>query len=138
MKTVSFFGRGLAFPFKTNGVGSIDYIEGEQHIEQSLKLLLLTALGERVMRPKLGCKAPKLVFSPGSIQYLRLLENTVADAIKKWEPRVELQSVLAETEASKQNHVLLNISYKVRSSNARNNLVFPFYLGVDFSAGKSL
>jgi len=130
-----FLGRGLAFPLLPDATGGLAYAQGEQHVEQSLKLLLMTALGERVMRPALGCKAPGMVFAPGSVQYLRLLENTVREAVRDWEPRVELQDVAAEAVESAENHIVVNIAYKIRGSNARGNLVFPFYLGIDFGAG---
>jgi phage baseplate assembly protein W len=136
MSNANFLGRGMAFPIQLNGTGGFDYVEGEQHVEQSLKILLMTSLGERVMRPGLGCKAPGMVFAPGSVQYLRLLETTVRESVRDWEPRVELEDVQAEATAGSENHVVVNIAYKIRGSNARGNLVFPFYLGIDFSSGE--
>ena len=135
MSNAKFLGRGWGFPILPNGTGGLSYIEGEAHIEQSLKILLMTALGERVMRPGFGCKAPSFVFAPGSDQYQRLLENSVREAVRNWEPRVELESVLAEAANGAENHIVVNITYKIRSSNARGNLVFPFYLGTDFDTG---
>ena len=135
MSSTNFLGRGWAFPIQPNGTGGLGYQDGDAHVEQSLKILLMTALGERVMRPGLGCKAPDLVFTPGSVQYLRLLETSVREAVRDWEPRVELEDVQAERTAGEENHIVVNIAYKIRSSNARGNLVFPFYLGIDFSSG---
>jgi len=135
MSGSSFLGRGVAFPIQPDGTGGLAYVEGQQHVEQSLKILLMTALGERVMRPGLGCKAPGMVFAPGSVQYLRLLENTVREAVRDWESRVELEDVRAEAVTGAENHVVINIAYKIRGSNARGNLVFPFYLGIEFGSG---
>ncbi len=136
MSSINFLGRGLAFPIQPNGTGGLSYAEGERHVEQSLKIVLMTALGERVMRPELGCKAPRLVFAPGSVQYLRLLETTVREAVRDWEPRVELEDVQAEAASGSENHVVVNIAYKIRGSNTRGNLVFPFYLGIEFGTGE--
>lgn len=130
--SASFLGRGFTFPIQPDGTGGLGYTDGEKHVEQSLRILLMTALGERVMRPGLGCKAPNMVFAPGSVQYLRLLETSIREAIRDWEARVELISVEAEAAAGSENHIVVNIAYKIRSSNARVNLVFPFYLGIDF------
>jgi hypothetical protein len=41
--------------------------------------------------------------------------------------------VTAEVDAEEQNRVTVRIGYKIRGANSRNNLVFPFYLGVDES-----
>jgi hypothetical protein len=87
-------------------------------------------------------EAPRLVFAPGSEQYLRLLEQSVEDAVKEFEPRVDLLEVRAEPElpepgvspesgsaGREEARVTVAIAYRVRRSNTAFNLVFPFYLG---------
>ena len=130
MTDAKFLGRGWIFPIQPDSTGRLGYVSGEDNVEQSLRILLMTAPGERVMRPDFGCKAPDLVFAPGSVQYLRLLENTVREAVRNWEPRVEILDVHAEAIPNDESRVLVNIDYKIRGSNARQNLVFPFYLDV--------
>ena len=70
------------------------------------------------------------MFAPGSVQYLRLLEDTVRDGVLEWEPRVDLLEVRAETLEQDDTQVIVNIDYVVRKSNTQGNLVFPFYLGL--------
>jgi len=125
----SFLGRGWRFPIEPDGSGRLGYVEGEANIEQSLRILLLTSLGERVMRPTFGCAAPRLVFSPGSVQYLRLLETTVRESVRDWEPRVTIEDVSAEALRDDETHVSVSIDYRIRGMNTKFNLVFPFYLG---------
>jgi uncharacterized protein len=125
----SFLGRGWRFPILPDDSGGLGFVEGDENIEQSLRIALLTDLGRRLMRPDFGCKAPRLVFAPGGAQYLRLLETTVREAVRDWEPRVELDDVLAEIRAEDETVVIVSINYRVRRTNTRNNLVFPFYLG---------
>jgi len=98
-------------------------------VEQSVHILLMTALGERVMRSDFGTQTPRLVFSPGSLQCLKLIENTIRDAIRDWEPRIDLNNVLAEAEPSDQSKVTVSVTYTVRQTNTKSNLVFPYYLG---------
>jgi phage baseplate assembly protein W len=129
MKGSDFIGRGWRFPILPDGTGGLGYTEGDDNVEQSLHILLLTNLGERVMRPDFGSKARQMVFAPGSVQYLGLLETTVRDAIRDWEPRVDLEDVIAEADPSDETKVTVSISYRVRRSNTKGNLVFPFYLG---------
>ncbi|MGB5775940.1 MAG: GPW/gp25 family protein [Sedimenticolaceae bacterium] len=123
-----FLGRGWIFPLLPDATGALGYREGEQNIAQSLRILLGTALGERVMRPAFGTRAPRLVFAPGSLRNLRLLEDSIREAITLFEPRVDIEEVAAETEDGAENRVLVNIVYRVRRTNSRENLVFPFYL----------
>jgi hypothetical protein len=124
-----FIGAGWRFPILPDEKGGLGYVDGDDNVEQSLRLLLLTALGERVMRADFGCKAQRLVFAPGSQQYLGLLETTIREAIRDWEPRVDLDEVQAEADPRAENRVTVSISYRVRQTNTSNNLVFPFYLG---------
>jgi phage baseplate assembly protein W len=129
MADANFLGRGWRFPIVPDATGGLGLVEGDANIEQSLRLLLLTELGERIMRASFGCDAPRLVFSPGSVQYLQLLETTVREAVRDWEPRVTLEAVTAEAIAGDETQVTVSIDYRIRSSNTRTNLVFPFYLG---------
>ena len=129
MNGSDFIGRGWRFPILPDAAGGLGYTDGDTNVEQSLHILLLTNLGERVMRPDFGSKTWQMVFAPGSVQYLGLLETTVREAIRDWEPRVELEDVRAEADPSDETRVTVSISYRVRRTNTRNNLVFPFYLG---------
>jgi len=123
-----FLGRGWRFPILPDVTGALGYVEGEPNVEQSLRLLLLTALGERVMRGTFGTSAPQLVFAPGSVQYLGLLETSLREAVSDWEPRIELLEVLAEAQPDRPTTVVVSISYRVLATNTKLNLVFPFYL----------
>jgi phage baseplate assembly protein W len=124
-----FLGNGWRFPLLPDATGTLRYVSGDANVEQSLRILLMTALGERVMRPDFGTEAPRLVFAPGSVQFLRLLETTVRDALRDWEPRVDVLDVLAELDPADETHATVSVSYRVRQSNTKNNLVFPYYLG---------
>lgn len=122
-------GKGWRFPILPDETGSLAYVGNDVNVEQSLRILLLTDLRERVMRADFGCQAPSLVFAPGSVQFLGLLETTVREAIRDWEPRVETESVIAEVDPEDETRITVQIRYVVRQTNTRNNLVFPFYLG---------
>ena len=124
-----FIGRGWRFPILPNDAGRLTFSDGDKNVEQCLRILLLTRLGERVMRPAFGNEAPRLVFSPGSERYLRLIETSIREAVRDWEPRVTLDDVRAEADPVDDVRVTVSISYRVRSTNSRLNLVFPFYLG---------
>ena|SRR5438067_1885824 len=123
-----FTGAGWRFPILPDATGTLGYVAGDQNVEQSLRILLLTELGQRVMRPDFGCKAGRLVFAPGSVQYLGLLETAVREAIRDWEPRIDLEYVRAEADPDDDTRVSVGLGYKVRATNTRYNLVFPFYL----------
>jgi phage baseplate assembly protein W len=128
--TEPFLGTGWRFPILPDEAGRLSYAVGETSIEHCLRALLLTATGERVMRPDLGTKAQESVFAPGSVQNLRELERSITDAVRDFEPRVELSDVLAEADPADESRVTVSIEYRIRRTNTKANLVFPFYLGL--------
>lgn len=123
-----FLGTGWAFPILPDPSGGLRYVTGEASIQDCLLVLLQTAVGERVMRPDFGTTAPSLVFAPGSPANLRTLESSISNAIYAYEPRVELDSVVAEPTPGDESQVVVSVSYRIRRTNTKANLVFPFYL----------
>jgi phage baseplate assembly protein W len=123
-----FLGTGWAFPVLPDPAGGLRYAVGEDSIRDCLLVLLQTATGDRVMRPDFGTTAPTLVFAPGSPANLRMLESSISDAVRSDEPRVELDSVVAEPTPGEENRVVVSVNYRVRRTNTKANLVFPYYL----------
>ncbi len=123
-----FLGAGWAFPVLPDSSGGLRYAADQASIQDCLLVLLQTATGERVMRPDFGTDALGLVFAPGSPANLRMLESSISDAIYTYEPRVELDSVTAEPVPGQENQVVVSVSYRVRRTNTKANLVFPYYL----------
>jgi len=122
-----FVGNGWRFPIVPDENGRLGYTQGDENVEHSLKVLLLTRLGERAMRFDFGCNAADLLFAPGGERYLRLLESAIQEAVRDWEPRIDLLEVRAEAQLNEQENVNVSVSYRVRATNTRSNLVFPFY-----------
>jgi hypothetical protein len=52
----------------------------------------------------------------------------VRDAISRWEARVDLESVTARVDPDDPSRVLIDVSYEVKATNDRRNLVYPFYV----------
>nr|WP_042185028.1 GPW/gp25 family protein [Kibdelosporangium sp. MJ126-NF4]CEL16463.1 FIG01132073: hypothetical protein [Kibdelosporangium sp. MJ126-NF4]CTQ90415.1 FIG01132073: hypothetical protein [Kibdelosporangium sp. MJ126-NF4] len=125
-----FLGTGWRFPILPDEAGRLGYAVGEQSIEHCLRALLLTGTGDRVMRPDFGTRAQESVFAPGSVQNLRDLENSIAEAVRTYEPRVELDEVRAEADPTDETRITVTVVYRIRRSNTKANLVFPFYAGL--------
>jgi phage baseplate assembly protein W len=121
-------GIGWRFPILPDALGRLGYVAGQANIEQSLKILLLTNLRERVMRAGFGTDAREQLFAPGSEKVLRLLERSVAAAIRDFEPRINVLNLRAEADPRDPTQILVQIDYEVRATYVRGNLVFPFYL----------
>ncbi len=123
-----FLGRGWSFPIGVASDGRIAEQLEEDKVRQSIEMILRTAPGERMMRPDFGCGIHDLVFETATDQMIGRVQSEVTDAITKWEPRVDLLSVQAQPDVDDRTRLLIEIEYRIRSTNSRFNLVFPFYV----------
>lgn len=125
----AFLGRGWKFPVGVDpATGRIAMSEHEQDIRESIRIIIATAPGERVMRPDFGCGIHELVFSTISRATLGLFESRVREAIVRWEARVEIVRLNISAEEASKGRLLIELTCRVRDTNNEFNLVFPFYL----------
>jgi phage baseplate assembly protein W len=123
-----FLGIGWKFPVQVDNAGRITMSEFEQDIRESIRIILSTSKGERVMRPDFGCGIHDYVFGAMSTTTIGLIESSVRDALIRWEPRIDLLSVRVSTAEAEAGRLLVGIDYRVRATNNEFNLVYPFYL----------
>lgn len=123
-----FLGIGWKFPVRVDNVGKIAMSSYEEDIEESILIILGTAKGERVMRPNFGCGIHSMVFETINTTTLSLMEMNVREALTIYEPRIELIQVSIHIDDMQVGRLLVNLDYRVRSTNNRFNLVYPFYL----------
>jgi phage baseplate assembly protein W len=122
-----FLGRGWGFPIGVDN-GRIVEVGQDAKIRQAIELILRTAPGERVTRPDFGCGIHDLVFETLSNDMLGRVISAVTTALATWEPRIDVLDVSTQQDADQPNRILIEIDYRVRSTNSRLNLVFPFYV----------
>ncbi len=122
-----FLGVGVSFPLRMEE-GKIALAKYEDSIKESIKIILGTSKGERVMRPDFGCGLSELVYSKNDTAAATLAIFYIQEALKKWEPRIELMKVDANADRKEGNKMIISIEYRVVSSNNRYNIVYPFYL----------
>ena len=123
-----FLGKGWKFPVQVDGTGRIALSQFEDDIREAVRIILLTAVGERVMRPEFGAGLHTFVFETMSVTNIGTIQAAVQNALIQWEPRIELLSVSVEADQGDVGKLLINIDYEVRATNTRFNLVFPFYV----------
>ncbi len=128
LPAADFVGRGFAWPFAVDHTGAIAMTDGASDVEDAMRVVLLTAPGERLMRPAFGCRIWDLLFEPVTPNLVGLVRQAVRDALAQWEPRVEVLDVRPLQDGSDAGLLHIEIEYRVRSTNDRRNLVFPFYV----------
>lgn len=120
-------GTGVAFPIGMDVRRQFAMVTGERAVAQAMLTLLLTAPGQRVMRPEYGCRIHDLIFAPGDATTLGLAAFHVDDALRRWEPRVVVQRVDAQVDPANQERMLIDIRYRLVGQPDGRSLVFPFY-----------
>lgn len=123
-----FLGQGLAYPLQTNQRGEITLAKGEKDIEQSIRIILETYPGERVMRPEFGCRAKELLFAPRNATTQGLMAHYVRRALRRWEPRIEVMDVRAMPDPERDGALLVEINYKIKSMHDIRSIVYPFFI----------
>ena len=124
----TFVGRGFGWPMGVDHTGSIRLTDAVADVARSIEIVLMTAPGERVMRPQFGCRIWDLLFEPVTPNLLGLIAEAVRDALAQWEPRIDVLNVNPEPDPDDGGLVRVTIDYRVRATNDRRNLVYPFYV----------
>lgn len=123
-----FVGAGWAFPMRTDPTGRIALVTREREIEESIRVILSTAPGERPMRPEFGCNVHDYVFAPADAGTAGDIAYVVRVALDQWEPRIDLHDVTVRFDAVDQGILYIEVLYAIRGTNDPRNLVFPFYV----------
>jgi phage baseplate assembly protein W len=124
----AFLGIGWSFPVCLAADGRISTVAFEEDIAQAIRIILGTDRGERIMRPDFGAGLNTFVFELVNQTTIELIKTRVRETLVDWEPRIDLLAVKVTTDPSERNRLLIDITYRVRATNAVNNLVYPFYL----------
>lgn len=123
-----FLGRGWAFPPRIDSYsGQARMVEANSDIAESLRILMSTRPGERIMQPDYGCRLHEQVFETSDGATRASIETAIRQAILFYEPRITLHSVLVALDAWMEGKMSVTLEYTVDQTNSRANMVFPFY-----------
>ena len=123
-----FLGRGWAMPVELEPrTGLVASVQHEDDIRQSIRIILETTPGERVMRPNFGCGIHEMVFAAVDSTVLQRIRSLVEEALRRCEARIEVLGVTVDEDASSEGVLNIELEYRVRKTNQVGNLVFPFY-----------
>lgn len=123
-----FLGRGMKFPPQVNpATGRFETSEGNQSVKESIYIILMTQKTERILKPGFGASLMSYTFMDTSVTMLNVMARELENELATQEPRIEAVSVDVDPNV-KDGCLIVNISYTVRETNTRDNMVFPFYL----------
>lgn len=126
-------GAGWSFPVALVDGGPpatrrLAWAADEESVRQSILIILSTSKSERLMRPDFGCNLHELVFEVNDRATQASAAFEVREALQEWEPRIDVIEVEATGAGDRGEVLLISIDYRVRTTDSRFNLVYPFYL----------
>lgn len=124
----TYLGSGLSFPLRSDARGQIELVTGSEDIEQAIQIILSTQPGERVMRPTFGCRAHELLFEPRSPSIVSLLQEYVHDALRIWEPRIDVLQVYVTADDGFGGALIAEIEYQIKATHDTRSIVYPFFI----------
>jgi phage baseplate assembly protein W len=127
MSALRFLGTGWNLPLVPNELGSLEYAAGPDKVQQSIRIILETEPGERIMRPSFGAGLRRYLMRPNSGATRALIRHDVELSLTAFEPRIRLTDVTVDA-GEDPSLVLIRIAYVHVRDNRPANLVYPFYL----------
>ena len=122
------FGRGISFPPRIGPDGRLAWSAGAQNIHESIRIILMTEVQERVMLPEFGGGLQSYLFEPNIVATHRLIEQRVAEALTRWEPRLRVREVTAIEDPEDDDAALVTIQYLLVATGAAEQMTLQVRL----------
>lgn len=124
----AFLGTGWGFPPEFHPYfRAAKMVSWEEDIHESLRILLATSPGERVMQPTYGCGLGALVFENITESVVTEIKDLIERAVLFFEPRITLNRIDVDDADVYEGLLKIHLDYTIRTTNTRSNMVYPFY-----------
>ena len=123
-RKIEFFSDFLNSFAKTPYGNQLGRVTNEQTVNQALRNLIMTNLGERLFQPNIGSSVYESLFEPNLSEHLSLLETYIENTIINNEPRVNAQEI--SVTSVDENSIEIKIIYNL--INNQTPLTFAFLL----------
>ncbi len=107
----------IDYPFQFDGRGRTSQSDADEYIRELIEQVLLTAPGERVMRPAFGSGVRQLLFGAASPEVATATQFLVQSSLQQW--LADLITVEAVEVQVRESTLLVTVEYVVRRSQAR-------------------
>lgn len=123
-----YIGSTLAIPLKVKAGGGLYVLTSPTAVlRQSIYVILATRIGERLLNPEFGSRLPELLFEPNDIILATLGTQYIREALRRWEPRIEVETVTWDPPVGSQRTV--RIGYVETRTRRQENQLFPWFNG---------
>ncbi len=124
----SIFGQGLSFPVRVGADGRLARSADEDNVRESIRLILLTEPGQRLLREEFGCGLRRFLFEPNTATTRQLIQERVTQALGRWEPRIALEDVAVEAVPDDPRRVAITILFRLVATQALGRVALSLQL----------
>jgi phage baseplate assembly protein W len=125
----TFLGRGWTFPPSFDRINNANQMASDlTDIEESIRIILGTTPGERMMQPQFGCQIKRVVFEQISSNLVMEINHVIGNALLNFEPRIKFLQAVFLDDVNMEGLVHIRIDYSIITTNTRHNIVYPFYI----------
>jgi phage baseplate assembly protein W len=128
MRRQNIFGQGLSFPPRVGSDGRLAWSEGEDNVRESIRVILLTEQGERLMREEFGCGLRRFLFEPNTVTTRTLIRELIMRSLNFWEPRVGVEEVTVAPDADDPRLVAVQIHFRLIATQAAGRMSLTLQL----------
>jgi hypothetical protein len=122
------FGGGVAFPPHLDSTGQWAMSVGSQNVRESIQILLLTRLGERLMYPAYGSSLRTSLFAPNNAVTRKTIEDAIRTALKQWEPRISIDSITVVQDPTNAQAAIATLQYTLVANQLPNQITLTLQL----------
>ena len=94
--------------------GNLAYPTLAQSVRESIQVILSTRPGEQLQRPNFGGGLETLLAEPNTVATRTRIHELIADALQRWEPRIDLESIAVDTVDGEPGSVRVEIAYRLK------------------------
>jgi uncharacterized protein len=123
------FGRGISFPPRVGADGRMVWSEGETNIREAITVILMTEMGERLLRPEFGAGLGTILFEPNTVATRHMIQTQIAAALGRWEPRIAVESVVVVPDPADPEAAIATITYRLIATQRRDQTSMSVRLG---------
>lgn len=103
--------KGYAFPFQKSSTAAPTSAVPPRLFVDSIKQILLTEQGERVMRPDFGTHLRRKLFENINKGLVSDIQKEILSALTKWESRIQVQTIDVRQEANAPSLVTVTVTF---------------------------
>jgi uncharacterized protein len=123
MSAGSIHGRGFAFPPRLGADGRVSWSTGADNVRDSIRVILGTDPGERVMLPSFGAGLRGFLHEPNVSSTHRLIEERVAHALRRWEPRIRVEQIHVSGDPEERDRANVTVTYTLVATGEAGHVV---------------